>query len=248
MAFFDDFSKKVTQSGQNAVQKAKDLADISRINSMIAEEERKVSNNYHQIGKLYVSMHGDDCEQEFVGMISAIAEAEEQMEKYRQQIRDIKGLLRCEKCGAEISKNSTFCSSCGAPVPQSADVAGKIRCSCGAIMDKSMRFCTSCGRPLNMPTVKVNVPEVNEPVVSASPEGKEIKIEESATKAAVERCPNCGAEMETGQLFCTECGHSVASHAEIADVVDAVTKKCPKCGAVMDGEQMFCTECGTKLL
>lgn len=52
MAFFDDLGKKLSQAGQTAVQKTKEITDIARINGLISDEEKKVNNNYYQIGKI----------------------------------------------------------------------------------------------------------------------------------------------------------------------------------------------------
>ena len=57
MAFFDNLSKKVSEAGQKTIQKTKELADTSRLNAMIADEEKAINNAYYQIGKLYVSLH-----------------------------------------------------------------------------------------------------------------------------------------------------------------------------------------------
>lgn len=53
MAFFDKLSKTVTEVSQKTIAKAKELADTSRLNSMISEEEKVIANQYFQIGKLY---------------------------------------------------------------------------------------------------------------------------------------------------------------------------------------------------
>lgn len=60
--FFDDISKKLSQTGQGMVQKTKEMADVAKLNSAITDEEGKINNNYYLIGKLYVSMHMADCE------------------------------------------------------------------------------------------------------------------------------------------------------------------------------------------
>ena len=65
MAFFDKLSKTVTEVSQKTIAKAKELADTSRLNSMISEEEKVIANQYFQIGKLYVSVHKDDFEDDF---------------------------------------------------------------------------------------------------------------------------------------------------------------------------------------
>lgn len=120
MAFFDDLGKKLSQAGQTAVQKTKEVADIAKLNSSIYDEEKKINNNYLEIGKLYVSLRAEEHEEEFDGMIAAIRESEEKIRGYRHQITEIKGIAVCEKCGAEVPLNAAFCSACGAPMPVAA--------------------------------------------------------------------------------------------------------------------------------
>lgn len=117
MAFFDDLGKKLSQAGQSAVQKTREMADIAKLNSAISDEEKRIDNGYLEIGKLYVSLHDAEHEADFDGLIAAIHESEGKIKDYQQQIKDIKGVVKCEKCGAEVSNNAAFCSSCGAPMP-----------------------------------------------------------------------------------------------------------------------------------
>jgi rubrerythrin len=117
MAFFDDLGKKLSQAGQSAVQKTKEMADVAKLNSMVADEEKRIDESYLQIGKLYVSLHESNHEADFDGLISAIHESENKIKDYQNQIKDIKGVVKCEKCGAEVASNAAFCSSCGAPMP-----------------------------------------------------------------------------------------------------------------------------------
>lgn len=193
MAFFENLSKTVTGVGQKTIAKTKELADTSRLNSMISEEEKVITNQYFQIGKLYVSIHKDDFEDDFAGMIGAIAEAEAKIRDYKKQIQDIKGVQRCEKCGAEVPNGAAFCSSCGASMPkmQPPISADYIKCgNCGTAVKRSMRFCTSCGKPME---------EVND--ASAVPVTEQTVVVEQGKV-----CPNCGAKVEDGLAFCTECG------------------------------------------
>ena len=82
MALFDQLGKKLAQTGQSAVKKTKDMAEVAKINSMISDEEKSINNNYYQIGKLYGSMHGNDCEDDFKGMLESIRQSEKKIVEY----------------------------------------------------------------------------------------------------------------------------------------------------------------------
>ena len=53
MAFFDQFSSKLSQTSQSAVQKTRDMAEIVRLNGQISERERKIdaSQSARRAGK-----------------------------------------------------------------------------------------------------------------------------------------------------------------------------------------------------
>lgn len=134
MTFFNKLSKTVSGAGHKTIAKTKELADTSKLNSVISAEEKSITNLYLQIGRLYVSLHKEDSEEAFAGMISAIAQAEAKIRDCKKRIQDIKGAQCCEKCGEEVLSDYVKCGNCGAYVK------------------KSMRFCTACGRPLNTVT------------------------------------------------------------------------------------------------
>ncbi|WP_052169748.1 zinc ribbon domain-containing protein [Pseudobutyrivibrio ruminis] len=174
MGFFDDFGKKISDASQGAIAKTKDFADVAKLNSNISDEERRINNAYQQIGKLYFEMHLEDFEDCFKDHFAAINESLGKIQDYRQQITNIKGVVKCPNCGAEVPKDSAFCSSCGTPVP------------------------------------KQDVPAAEAvPVEEATP--VEAPAEEApAVEAPVEKkCPSCGATLENGALFCTNCGTKV---------------------------------------
>lgn len=229
MAFFDEIGKKITQTGQGVVQKTKDLADVAKLNSSIADEEGKINNNYYLIGKLYVSMHAADCEEEFKGMILDVQACESKINEYREQLKVIKGIVKCEKCGAEVPNNIAFCSACGNPMPHrdANGVESKIKCeSCGSLVNKGMRFCTVCGSPIKSVAVENKV-ETQPPVQPT--------VQETL-------CPNCGSKVENDAAFCIQCGMPIKSAT-----VEAPANVCPNCGTKVERDAAFCTECGTQL-
>lgn len=246
MAFLDDLGKRISKTGQSAIQKTKDMAEVAKYNSMISEEEKSINNNYYQIGKLYISLHSTECEDDFKGMIDSIRSSENKIAEYREQIKLIRGVVRCEKCGSEVSINSAFCNSCGAPMPKRVTEetfdSNSIKCEkCGKYVKKGLRFCTSCGNP--MP--------------------QEVSVSAIEAKIHIKECPKCGLTTTDDEtLFCNSCGtrlvmQSKETKQENGDTLyvsintnnETKSKKCPNCGFETDDSDIgFCTECGTKLV
>lgn len=267
MEFFDYFGKRISQAAQSTAQKANEMTEIVRLNNAISEEERKINNNYYQIGKLYVAIHTFDFEKDFSGMISVIKESEQNILDFKKKIQDIKGIVRCENCGAEIVKGAVFCSFCGKPIPKTTlleNSAEFIRCSgCGAMIDKNMRFCTACGKPTGLISNATSDMEAdlnNTSFQDYQEQGYsnceklpddtkndsfcDAPITETVSQANEKefmKCSNCGAMIERGVLFCTECGVKVQNLHKVNFL------KCQNCGAEISEEDVFCTNCGEKL-
>ena len=118
MGFFDDLGKKVNDVGQKTIQKTKEVSETVKINTLLMDEEKKLNNTYCKIGKLFVSKYENEHDEEFDGMINSVLESQKRIMEYHSQIQDIKGVKKCEKCGAEVKQGAAFCSTCGAEMPQ----------------------------------------------------------------------------------------------------------------------------------
>lgn len=192
MGFFDDLGKKVVDAGQKTVQKTKEMSDIAHINSLINQEVNKTNSMYYQIGKLYISIHGKDCEEEFSEMVNAVIASERAVREYEKQIQNIRGVQCCKQCGAEVPIGVAFCSSCGNPMPEvttQRNADDYVKCpNCGNLVRIDVRFCTSCGRSMSQSQNNVfsNV--------------------EAPSEITEKHCPNCGAKLADDFAFCTECG------------------------------------------
>lgn len=155
MAFFDDISKKLSQASQNAVGKTKDSADIFKLKNEISEEERKVVALYNEIGRLYASMHYEDYEPAFNDLMLRLKESVKAIELRQAQIQNIKNVTTCSNCGAEISRDSTFCSVCGNKKADRVDMVTPRCASCGNPIEAGSKFCTFCGTPIAVPAEPV---------------------------------------------------------------------------------------------
>lgn len=53
MAFFNDLGKKITTVAGDAAVKAKDVAEIAKLKTEIAAEQKKIQQGYVELGKIH---------------------------------------------------------------------------------------------------------------------------------------------------------------------------------------------------
>jgi uncharacterized membrane protein YvbJ len=155
MGFLDDFGKKISSASQEAIAKGKDLADIAKLNSNIADEKNKINAAYKEIGKKYFETHAEDFEEGYGELVGNIKASLEKIATFEQQIVDIKGITKCPSCGAEVPKGAAFCTSCGTAIPQPEvqtapvqEEATKTCPTCGTVLKAGDMFCINCGTKL----------------------------------------------------------------------------------------------------
>ena len=118
MALWENLSRKASMVAEKAVQQAKDLSEQVKLRGQIADEEKTITDSYTQIGKQYAELHPEDYEEVFAGWFAAIENARRRAEVLRAQLRDLKGVALCPRCGGEVAADASFCSACGAPMPK----------------------------------------------------------------------------------------------------------------------------------
>ena len=74
MAFFDNLGKKLSDAGQSVSQQTKNLGEINRLNSLIAENRKGISQRCFELGKAYYQAHHEEEEQEYPELIAQISE------------------------------------------------------------------------------------------------------------------------------------------------------------------------------
>lgn len=229
MAFWDNFERKATDATANVVSKVKGVSDITRLNSMVSEEENRIREIYFKIGQTYVALHGRDNEAGFADLLNALKASQLKIEQCKQEIMDIRGVQKCERCGAEVAAGAAFCMTCGAQIPKiqpkPAVNAGRRCKKCGATVAPNARFCTSCGtpyveetpvnptpqpqfNPVSDTTAKSQSPSLDaivQPQMNPNPVVKEQPQVNGLKKV----CTNCGAELQDGVAFCIQCGMPV---------------------------------------
>ncbi len=157
MALFNDFKKKVVGTTQSAVKATKDLAESSKLNSQVTDEQRKIEGLYSKLGKLYFEHFGDQAEQPLKELCDEIKTAQEIITGLQLEIQRVKGIKICPNCGAELALTVGFCSECGTAVETPAATEekepiiekSKHCASCGAELEEGALFCSSCGQKVS---------------------------------------------------------------------------------------------------
>lgn len=124
MAFFEDLTKKAKSVASVAADKAKDAAELTKINVAIAGEQREIDKTYRTIGEWFVNEYeGEipDGVRELVDAVTAskakIAELEAAKEATKESpaaAAETPAAKACPICGANA--DSRFCPQCGAPM------------------------------------------------------------------------------------------------------------------------------------
>lgn len=155
MAFFEQIGKKLTDAGQNVAQQTKDLADVTKLNNAISNSEKKISQLFFMLGQAYYERHKTDDTAEEREKIEEINELYSEIIENREKIKMIKGVAKCENCGADVANNAVFCNVCGAKVTHTENKntdqnteGGRTCPVCHAAVAKGNLFCNHCGTKL----------------------------------------------------------------------------------------------------
>ncbi len=208
MAFYNEWGKKIQQTGQTAIDKTKKTAEVARLNSEINSLEKDIDVAYTDLGKAYFEKNASNVEDpDMVPYFKAISDKMDQIQECRDEITKLKGITKCVQCGMEIDEDAKFCHYCGArQVPEvnisdeaeSEEETIPVCANCGAPLEKDAVFCSNCGK-------KVEKEDAAPEPVADEEESEEAVSEEETGPV----CANCGAPLEEDAVFCSNCGQKI---------------------------------------
>lgn len=188
MAFFDKLSKKIINVGQDVSQSTKNLADVVKLNNHISDYEKQIVDLYTIIGKAYYENHKEDLEAEELQHIQAINALRTQIKDLQEKVKELKGVVKCPQCSADVKKEAQFCSNCGYRMVVAST---ELHCSnCGAVVSEDSVFCSNCGTRIERDATTNTVVEVENVVPKRS-------------------CPSCNNIVSDDDMFCPECGTKI---------------------------------------
>lgn len=164
MDFWNDMKRNITQSSQEVVQKAKDIAEISKLKSKQEELQRQITEIYIHIGQDITAewrergsvdtdpeefLLTQSCYHQVIENISKIMELQENKSLIQERIITLQGYIKCPQCGKDIDSKAVFCQYCGYHMEQQMQKQSLRQCKrCGASLPDDALFCVECGEKI----------------------------------------------------------------------------------------------------
>lgn len=157
MDFFEKLGKRISDMGSAVAQNTKNLADTASLQKANSDNKKKIEQLYAAIGKAYYENHKNDSTAEEAAAMAEITALLAQIEENDEKIKQLKGVTKCESCGADVPADAAFCNNCGtkvvkpvaAPAAEAAPVSDQRLCpTCGQPVGKDNMFCNNCGAKL----------------------------------------------------------------------------------------------------
>ena len=123
MGFFDELGKKISGASQEVVQKGKEMADTAKFNSMIHDEERKISAVYGKIGKKYFEDFQNAPAEGFKDFVDEIHTAQAKIAEIQEKLKALKDDVK-EKVENVAEKAKDVASSTVEQVAEDAKSVG----------------------------------------------------------------------------------------------------------------------------
>ena len=154
MDFLEQLGRRLSDAGQGVAQQTKNLTELTRLSGTISEKGKQLCKAYAEIGQSYYERHRLDPNGEERPLMESVSQLLSEIAQCREEIKQIKGVTKCQSCGADIPLRAAFCNSCGARVsPQTDDGQAPppktgICPNCRAAVPEGNQFCNHCGARL----------------------------------------------------------------------------------------------------
>lgn len=90
MAFLDKLGKKIGSAAGATANKAKEMAEITKLNSRRAAEEKQIEKYYTEIGKTVFELDKDNPESPVAELCAKIIFCQKNIEEFKQKVEEIK--------------------------------------------------------------------------------------------------------------------------------------------------------------
>lgn len=90
MAFFDKVGKKIGDVAGSAADKAKDLAETTRLNAAISAEEKRIQQYYQEIGEMIFEQDKENPNSPAAELCKKVLASQQMIAEFKQKILELK--------------------------------------------------------------------------------------------------------------------------------------------------------------
>lgn len=124
MTFLDELRKNlsgvsdtVVKTSGTVIKKSGHMMEIQKAKLKKVSLEGDLKNLYAELGKLCFDFYAEgDMPKEIAGLCEKITECRHAIEDADQRVVDLKGVVVCSCCQAEVDKTALYCPKCGAEI------------------------------------------------------------------------------------------------------------------------------------
>ena len=117
MEFLNKLGDIANKTYQKTTQKTGEIAKEAKTKMKMNENKSKIKDLYEEIGKIIYQkhIHGEEVkiEEDLNAYCNQIDDLSKEIEKYQEEILNLKNKRICENCYAEIELSSKYCPHCG---------------------------------------------------------------------------------------------------------------------------------------
>lgn len=103
----------ITETGKTVGEKTKQVGNVAKLNAKIISSEHSISDNYTILGKYYYDTYKNNPDEDVAETVNSITASIDAIAEMKGQILAIKGLVKCQSCGAGCPFEDDFCGKCG---------------------------------------------------------------------------------------------------------------------------------------
>ncbi len=241
---FRNLGSILKSGGQTVSSGAKNMKEVIVRNGQIQEASKNINALYLEIGKQYFIKHASDMGAEFGALMRQIMKEQEKIDRLNEEIKQIRGVVKCPSCGEDNSLDALFCCNCGNPIKQGSPV--------NSVSDDPLPRTEE--EPPEMAEVTEEPEELQDAVMTEILEELE-KTEETqdAVMAEILEEPEEPEEEPAPEVPEEPEDEVVPEAAEEPEPAKDETRSgqfkiCPNCKNEVGNEFMFCPDCGTMLM
>jgi ssDNA-binding Zn-finger/Zn-ribbon topoisomerase 1 len=115
--FIEGIGKILSDTAETVGNKAGEVVESQRIRNQLNTLKRSNNRDLRDMGQMIYDkfQDGEVIDPELVPICEEIARREDSCAELEKVIADMKGAVKCPKCGKPVGKGMNFCPYCGVP-------------------------------------------------------------------------------------------------------------------------------------